>query len=360
MLKKGDKVRFLNETGGGVVTGFREKNIVLVEDGDGFEIPTLVSNVVVVESDDYGTGRMVGAPAQAPEAPAPGAEERDYDPAEREVTFKAPAAERPGGDRLSAWIAFVPREAKDFSKTSFDCYFVNDSNYWMRYVIFREENSNCSLWHGGLSEPNTKEFVAETEREDLGSLERLDVQIIPYKRDRSFVFKPAVSLRMRIDTVKFYKLHAFAENDFFEQGALLFPVVENDAVPRAALLDAAKLREGMCSGNGETGVEKKTAEIRKTGRDETVVVDLHAAELLETTAGMSGTDIFNYQMKVFRETLEKYAREKGRKIIFIHGKGDGVLKHAIIHQLGYRYKKYQYQDASFADYGYGATQVTIR
>ena len=46
--------------------------------------------------------------------------------------------------------------------------------------------------------------------------------------------------------------------------------------------------------------------------------------------------------------------------MFIHGKGEGVLRRAIINELNYRYKKYTYQDASFQEYGYGATQVTIR
>ena len=35
MMKIGDKVRFLNEIGGGIVKGFRGKDIVLVEDADG-------------------------------------------------------------------------------------------------------------------------------------------------------------------------------------------------------------------------------------------------------------------------------------------------------------------------------------
>ena len=47
-MKIGDKVRFLSETGGGRISGFQGKNIVLVEDEDGFEIPTLVSEVIVV------------------------------------------------------------------------------------------------------------------------------------------------------------------------------------------------------------------------------------------------------------------------------------------------------------------------
>jgi dsDNA-specific endonuclease/ATPase MutS2 len=46
--------------------------------------------------------------------------------------------------------------------------------------------------------------------------------------------------------------------------------------------------------------------------------------------------------------------------VFIHGKGDGVLRQALTKELNYRYKKHDVQDASFQEYGYGATQVTIR
>ena len=44
----GDKVRFLREVGGGVVTGFRKGGFILVEDKDGFEIPMLESDLVVI------------------------------------------------------------------------------------------------------------------------------------------------------------------------------------------------------------------------------------------------------------------------------------------------------------------------
>lgn len=55
-MKIGDKVRFLSDTGGGKVAGFQGKNIVLVEDSDGFQIPTPINEVVVVEEDNYTTG----------------------------------------------------------------------------------------------------------------------------------------------------------------------------------------------------------------------------------------------------------------------------------------------------------------
>lgn len=58
-MKIGDKVKFLSETGGGKVAGFQGKNIVLVEDEDGFQIPTPVNEVVVVESEDYSTANVI-------------------------------------------------------------------------------------------------------------------------------------------------------------------------------------------------------------------------------------------------------------------------------------------------------------
>ena len=59
-MKIGDKVRFLSEVGGGKVAGFQGKNIVLVEDEDGFQMPMMINEVVVVSDDEsYETTRMV-------------------------------------------------------------------------------------------------------------------------------------------------------------------------------------------------------------------------------------------------------------------------------------------------------------
>lgn len=45
----GDKVRFLNDVGGGKITAFRPGGIVMVEDEDGFEVPMPQHEVVVIE-----------------------------------------------------------------------------------------------------------------------------------------------------------------------------------------------------------------------------------------------------------------------------------------------------------------------
>ena len=47
-MKIGDKVRFLSEVGGGIVKGFQGKEIVLVEDADGFASVWLSRRMTII------------------------------------------------------------------------------------------------------------------------------------------------------------------------------------------------------------------------------------------------------------------------------------------------------------------------
>lgn len=89
-------------------------------------------------------------------------------------------------------------------------------------------------------------------------------------------------------------------------------------------------------------------------------VDLHANQLLLTTKGMGNTDILLYQLSKFNEVMRQYHRKKGTQLVFIHGKGEGVLRNALLHELRTKYPQCYWQDAPFHRYGFGATKVTIR
>ena len=58
-------------------------------------------------------------------------------------------------------------------------------------------------------------------------------------------------------------------------------------------------------------------------------MDLHVDELLDTTAGLGNADILQVQMKEFNRVMNDNLKNKGVKIVFIHGKGEGVLRNAI-------------------------------
>ena len=113
-MKIGDRVRFLSDVGGGIIKGFQGKNIVLVEDEDGFQMPVLATDVVVVTTDDYniakvdtmGRNQKPQAVAAPPSAKATDnnyeADEEDIDPADRPITYKPKPEERADGDVLTA------------------------------------------------------------------------------------------------------------------------------------------------------------------------------------------------------------------------------------------------------------------
>ena len=371
-MKIGDRVRFLSDVGGGIIKGFQGKNIVLVEDEDGFQMPVLATDVVVVTTDDYniakvdtmGRNQKPQAVAAPPSAKATDnnyeADEEDIDPADRPITYKAKPEERADGDKLSVFLSFVPVDPKEFSKTTFECYLVNDCNYFIHYIYLSKENNTYQLRAQGMVEPNTKVFVEELDHSMLNAIERVGIQFVAFKEDKPFLLKQPVSVDLRIDTTKFFKFHTFRESLFFDEPALEFTIVKDDVLPRSFSVNPQELQKAMIEKNDNTRVERQQARVsKKSNVHEVIEVDLHAHELLETTAGMSAADIKEYQLGVFRKTLDAHIKHKGQRIVFIHGKGEGVLRNAMIQELKHKYKNCSFQDASFQQYGFGATMVIV-
>ena len=90
-----------------------------------------------------------------------------------------------------------------------------------------------------------------------------------------------------------------------------------------------------------------------------IEVDLHIDQLVDTTAGMDNAAMLTLQLDKVRSVMKANSRRIGQKVIFIHGKGDGVLRRAVLDLLKKEYPKAGTQDASFREYGFGATLVTV-
>ena len=374
-MKIGDKVRFLSEVGGGVVTGFQEKDIVLVEDADGFDIPMPVRECVVIETDDYNVptpaaraakkrlenqsaARTDAATTEASSSTLGSGWKAEHPVKPQVSVYRQP--EMKGGDVLNVYLAFVPEDIKAVSTTPFEAYLVNDSNYYMYYMYLSAEGKSWTTRSHGLLEPNTKFLLEEFEKSELNDREHVAVQLVAFKDNRAFAMKPAVNVEIRIDTVKFYKLHTFRQTDFFETPALMYDVVKNDLPAKQVYVSAEDLQDAL--------MKKKTVEhpsaprtiVKRGGKNESIEVDLHIGELLDDTHGMSNREMLNYQLDKFREVMEQYKNKREQRIVFIHGKGDGVLRKALLDEMKRKYSACKTQDASFQEYGFGATMVTIK
>ena len=170
-MKIGDKVRFLSEVGGGRVTGFQGKDIVLVEDEDGFDIPMPVRECVVIETDDY------NIPTPASKAAAQKKKEAER-PVQSEAKIEKPEIsayrqpETRTGNQLNVFLAFVPVDIKAVSTTPFEAYLVNDSNYYLYYTYLSAEGNAWTMRSHGVVEPNMKYLLEEFEKSELNDPNR--------------------------------------------------------------------------------------------------------------------------------------------------------------------------------------------
>lgn len=359
-LSTGDKVRFLNTVGGGVVKGFQSKQVVIVEDELGFDIPVLISECVVVEAaSDNKMGQFPENINQNSDSDSVANQTKNESKPEVRIADSYQPEETIEGEKITVCLAYLPIDMKTLSTTNYECYLVNDSNYYLFFNYMNRENNIWKSRYNGIIEPNTKIFIEEFDKKDLNDIEKVAVQFVAFKHNKPYKFKNPCSVELRIDTVKFYKMHSFRENDYFEDNAIIYYIIKDDLPEKEMLISA---------GDIERAIKEKEVSDRRAVKqpvsskvsDPIIEVDLHINQLLDNTAGLNNADMLEYQLKKFNDVMQENINHKNRKIVFIHGKGDGVLKAAIIKELKKNYPTCYYQDASFQEYGYGATMIKIK
>lgn len=342
-----------------------EGNIAHVEDEDGFEIPVLIKECVVVDdivqpaANTYSTTHKSSpAPASATKAEVPA----------KVSAVPSPAAdideEMEGGDKINLVLAFEPEDPKRLSDTTFDAVLVNDSNYYVlfTYLVRPNDTDKWETRYAGVIEPHIQLIIDTVTRENVNSLDNLRVDAVFYKLQNSFEAKPVRSMRHKFDNTRFFKLHAYRSNPYFDSNVIAVDLINDDMPVNEPKLNAESLEHAMRQkrNNDRRPVQKRQLKKSAVMKGDTLEVDLHINEIIDNINGLSPADILNLQIDEFRRVMDANAHNKGQKIIFIHGKGDGVLRNALLKELTHRYKGNDVQDASFQEYGYGATQIKIR
>lgn len=217
-MQIGDKVRFVSEVGGGIVTRFEGKNTVFVEDEDGFEVPMLVSQVVVIDEEKERRSLPKDEKQEAK------AERREEEPCDRPITFRPKAVERANGNVLDVQLCFVPNERKT---NIWNLYLVNDSNYLVTLQLLRPQGEAWMLCASMQLSPNTKQKLQEVSLNEVGQWEHIVAQLLAVKEDKPFTLQTPVSKRLHIQPQKFYKEGSFRPTPFFPQPALSYSLAKD-------------------------------------------------------------------------------------------------------------------------------------
>lgn len=339
-MKVGDVVRFLNDIGGGTISRIEGKT-AYVTDTDGFETPVLLTQCVVV-----------------PTASKTEVTETTQKAAKAEKTVKAsqPETPRPKSAGFNVCLLFEPQEIKRLSISPFDFYLVNDSNYSLHYAVCSRDrlDSQWTLVADGVAEPSSQEFLGEFLPTELNRFENIAVRLFAVKIDESFELMAPMGMELRFDVTRLAKLHCFTPTAYSTVPVLTIPIVTNGKIFRPTDYDRLNAPEEIAP-----APKHKSIPAEKNRREGPEVIDLHASELLDSTAGMQPAEILGYQLEIFDRKMKEIAKRPGSSVIFIHGKGEGVLRKAILDRLRLKYPRSEAQDASFLEYGFGATKITV-
>lgn len=338
MIKIGDKVKFLNAVGGGVVTGFQGKNIANVEDDDGFEVPMLISQLVAVDTN----------PDEKIEKNVPVIQVQN----KTEDEFTQQIVVEPS-DASEFYFAFVPENAANPIAGEMKTYLVNGSNYTVLFNYSHLLNGEYTSIKSGKLEIGMKLLLESFSQNELNDLPDFYFQLI-YFREKSKSCELPIYKRIKINPVKFYKEKSFVKNVYCTSGAILVPVNNSDFEDELQELTNQEIRKVIR--------EKQEPKIKKESvqNPDLVEIDLHLNELLDDSRGLSNHEMLEIQMKTFREKLNEAIANGTKRIVFIHGLGNGTLKQELRKELSIKFKKYTFQDASFQEYGFGATMVILK
>ncbi len=344
-MKTGDKVRFLNAVGGGVVKAVINKTMVNVEDYDGFEVPTLISELVVVDdSVSMDSGKRAAQLRTL---------EKKIEP---EVIKEQPKVEPKyvaGKDTPVCFLAFVPQNEANPVDGELKVYLVNDSNNFMLYNYSHLKKKMYRSVDSGKMNPNSKRYLESFSRFDLNELPEFQLQLLFFRDESSSLEAPVVKC-LRLNPVKFYRQNSYEKTKYFSQNAIIISLLESDLETEVANLTETEVAKVVLE------KEEPKVIVKRTVSPDLVEIDLHIHELLEDTRGLSNHEMLEVQLARFRNELDSAIENGTKRIVFIHGIGNGTLKQELRKELTTKYKKYYFQDASFKEYGYGATMVILK
>ena len=356
MFKRGDQVKFLNDTGGGMVTRVIRQT-AYVENEDGFEIPVNVSQLLPVKVSQAGLTPFTTVSSHHTSQAEVSAE------LSQPLTEKAPdyidlSADPDESDidsSVNILLAWIPQHKKD-RKTAYELYLINDCSYHIMYVATMISEGALRGIQAGMLECDTTIHLAQIQSEKLDQISSIRLEMLFFKKGW---FMPQEPMRYELNVDKFYIIDTinYVTNGYFDEKALIYNITEEhlmaeiENVAHELQLKFVKQKQQI-----DQPLPKPASKATKNDTEE---VDLHIEQLVDNPKAFTPVEMLGIQMKRFTDTLEEAKRNRMKRIVFIHGVGNGRLRLEIQRVLKQKYPKLRHQDASFKEYGFGATLVFL-
>ena len=311
--KLGDFVRFVDEKMEGFVTRIFDDHMIGVTGEDDFEIPVLASKVTTVHG---------------------------YEP-KGSVKENKTQDLRPGGEFIKSGVLLaIVSDPKANSVVHF--HLVNESSFLLMAALTTNSKQKFKGEFAGMIEPKSAVKIYSAQMADLQIWPVFMLNIIYNTKHNIEPPKPVVLIEK-------FKAKDFSGSkkqiQALNQNGWIIQLDEAEVV-----IDAQKLNESFFKTPAEkTNIEKPANEI-----------DLHIEKLRNDYQFLNSHDMLSIQLETFHHSLDAAVVHQLPEIVFIHGAGNGILRHEL-HKILSRHQKVQtFMDAQKEKFGYGATKVILK
>ncbi|WP_207420579.1 Smr/MutS family protein [Desertivirga brevis] len=310
----GEFVRFVEEKREGYITRIINDEMIGVTGDDDFEIPVLASKVTRVY------GRM-------------------EEGVESQVVAEKPI--KPEDFILKGIHLAVITDPNKGSVVHF--HIVNETSFQLLLSLNTEKNGKYKGFYAGILGGHSTVKVYTASLPELNNWPDFQFQISYYSTQETVLPEPLV-FKEKFKAKDFSGAKKQVPLLKHQQGWLL-RLDEDELV-----VDVEKLKESFF----KPKEEKK--EIAKPAKE----VDLHIEKLRDDHQFLSNREMLKIQMDHFKKALDAAIVHKLPSIIFIHGVGNGTLRHEIQKVVSKHQQVKTFMDAHKEKFGYGATEVVLK
>ncbi len=352
-FKVGDKVKFLNETGGGVITAIMDSKLVKVQTDDGFEMPVLSKDLIpdYREKETEEIRQFYETPKEKAGTPPVRQEEQAE---EQPVTPLSPWSDPK--EEEGFYLLFEPHEQQWVLTGSLDVLLVNHTPFEILYNLFLKRDGKTEGVDYGSVPSESKIVLATITRDELEHWTQGYIQLLIHESHPEKVFLPVHTV-LDIRAQRFYKEGSYKTSTLTNSKAVTTVIALRSALAlastKAGKTDAVPVQTRSTPQKEIPFIEKY-----RTAPGE-AVVDLHIGEIVDNISGLDSRDMIHLQLNHFQKALESAITEGYTKVTFIHGIGNGTLKNAIIKEIQ-TYENMEHSMASIIKFGVGALDVSIK
>jgi len=323
----GDKVRLLHGSEEGRIVGFKSKDIVEIEIDDGFVIPAVKNEVVLVARDE---GDYFG--------------EKNSGSTWQETGYRKPSTHAPAENESikGLFMGFASDNDQEYA-----VHIINVSDRSICFAVSEYYKTNSKGLGAGMLEPGQHKFIGYFRMDQFEKWPDLVIQLLYFNRQIDNYSPP------------FEHILKFKASSFFKHKGNV-PVINKKGylleIPTgtSSKIDASALRSSLTE-----RAEQPSLQERPQKQGGSSIIDLHADALFIEEQKLKNEEVLHLQIEAFEKALDQALIQGKDSLKVIHGVGNGTLRHQIHKKLSSLQNIRYFEDADKEKFGYGATIVHL-